>query len=377
VRKSQPNYGGGVLLGAKYSNAGAPTTPNRTQIQGDVSFVDSTIAGNTADHGAGASIGTNDKVVGDIGGKGSISFDNSTIASNSARQAGGGIYLSSYNSGDDPAQVVSSTIPLASTIVADNTANGSPEDLNRAADSTAGGFDLAFSLVENPGNAPLTQDPNKPSTTGQDPQLGALGNNGGLTQTELPAITSPVIDKGHAPNRLKFDQRGVLRSIQVDTIADALNGDATDIGAVERPASDFPPAQKPAAKDKPPVAVIKRLHLDPSTGALSVGGGTAKDDGRVVKVQYELMRKKGNKCMVLTVNGFSGWQTCKKPTAWRTAKGTNKWSVNFNRKFASGYYVLYARATDDVGLVQKKPARATFRIKGARAARRVSPRFTG
>src|SRR5262249_48646147 len=54
-------------------------------------------------------------------------------------------------------------------------------------------------------------------------KLGALANNGGPTQTHLPAPDSPVIDKGSNPAALTTDQRGSLRTL--NTIP--------DIGAVE------------------------------------------------------------------------------------------------------------------------------------------------
>ena len=61
-----------------------------------------------------------------------------------------------------------------------------------------------------------------------DPQLGALSDNGGLTQTQSPSISSPAIDAGNAdtcanPPVDGVDQRGVARPL----------GTACDIGAVE------------------------------------------------------------------------------------------------------------------------------------------------
>jgi hypothetical protein len=60
---------------------------------------------------------------------------------------------------------------------------------------------------------------------GVDPQLGPLADNGGPTQTMLPAATSPVIGKGAAKvsKPPKTDQRGKPRVI----------AGRADIGAVE------------------------------------------------------------------------------------------------------------------------------------------------
>ncbi|MGA9636757.1 MAG: choice-of-anchor Q domain-containing protein [Solirubrobacterales bacterium] len=71
--------------------------------------------------------------------------------------------------------------------------------------------------------------------------MGGLANNGGPTQTQMPAVTSPVVDKGISPGPLTTDQRGDPR--RVDTsVPNAADG--TDIGAVEL--STGPPGEAPA-----------------------------------------------------------------------------------------------------------------------------------
>jgi hypothetical protein len=66
-----------------------------------------------------------------------------------------------------------------------------------------------------------------------DPLLGALGNNGGLTQTMVPASASPVIDQGTAAdqNDLTEDQRGLTRPVVFSGLTHPFDG--SDIGAVE------------------------------------------------------------------------------------------------------------------------------------------------
>jgi CSLREA domain-containing protein len=69
-----------------------------------------------------------------------------------------------------------------------------------------------------------------------DPQLGALGDNGGATPTMLPAPTSPVIDQGTAsyqadPDTANQDQRGLTRPLVFTGLAHPYGGG--DIGAVE------------------------------------------------------------------------------------------------------------------------------------------------
>lgn len=59
--------------------------------------------------------------------------------------------------------------------------------------------------------------------------LGALGNNGGTTQTQLPQSGSPLIDSGLQDNCLTSDQRGVTRPLDGDSSGEP----GCDKGAVE------------------------------------------------------------------------------------------------------------------------------------------------
>ena len=126
---------------------------------------------------------------------------------------------------------MSSTIPLSSTIVADNKANDAANDLDRSDNTNGGGFTLTNSLIETPGGAPFTQSPAGSSITGADPALGPLADNGGPTETHLPSATSPALDVGLA-NGLDVDQRGKDRKGDQPAIPNG-PGDGTDIGAVE------------------------------------------------------------------------------------------------------------------------------------------------
>lgn len=217
------SFGGGLLV-EKY-------------VYSPVNVVDSTISGNTAAHGGGVSLsyGGTSKLFGQgRNSQGSVAFDNSTIASNAATASGGGVYLGQYTSGGSPVEK-SGTATIASTIVAGNTAAGAAQDLARPATSTTGGFNGAFSLIQQPGSAPILS--NHAVIEGVSPQLGSLGNHGGTTATMVPSGSSPVIDQGHAPGWLNSDQRGAPRTINVPGMIEPAGGDGTDIGAVELPAS--------------------------------------------------------------------------------------------------------------------------------------------
>ena len=99
---------------------------------------------------------------------------------------------------DESGTEINTPVQLDSTVVADNTAAGAPQDLRPHRDTTAGGVTAAFSLIEAAGDVTVTQAPAGASLLGLDPQLGALAANGGPTLTHLPAGTSPLIDKGKA-----------------------------------------------------------------------------------------------------------------------------------------------------------------------------------
>ncbi|HYC60708.1 MAG TPA: Calx-beta domain-containing protein [Thermoanaerobaculia bacterium] len=135
-----------------------------------------------------------------------VTLRHSTIAGNTAA-SGGNIVL--YDS--------TATLTIENSIVADGTAV-SAEDILIVDGGTVA---ANYSLVETP-PAGMTGANN---ITGVDPQLGALQDNGGATETHLPAATSLVINAGDplfaAPPTT--DQHGLPR------VADG----RTDIGSVE------------------------------------------------------------------------------------------------------------------------------------------------
>ncbi|MFL6194729.1 MAG: choice-of-anchor Q domain-containing protein, partial [Thermoanaerobaculia bacterium] len=170
------------------------------QLQGSFTLQSSTVSGNIA---------------GDAGGGiylynlygGSLTARNSTIAANSAGGAGGGLFVQSGGAS------------IEDSIVGDNTA-GADNDLATGAEASV---DLRYTLVESPGAANIND--NGGNIFNQDPQLGPLGNNGGPTQTQVPAGTSPAIDAGDPAfvPPPSTDQRGFQR---------VRNG-RLDMGAVE------------------------------------------------------------------------------------------------------------------------------------------------
>ncbi len=195
------------------------------QTRSDVLVSNSTISGNQSVNGGGISFAT------DTTQDPQLRVQNSTIAGNTATAAGGGIYVPGM---DNDANGSGDRATISSSIIADNSAPAGP-DLDGGGSGDPTTFELGFSLVEAPGTtlgANTAEIPAGSNITGQDPQLGPLADNGGPTQTHLPALTSPALDAGIA-NGLATDQRGLQRTFDASSLANAAGSDGTDMGAVE------------------------------------------------------------------------------------------------------------------------------------------------
>ena len=187
----------------------------------DLTVEQSTISGNQAVLSGGGIFGGTDV--------NSVNITRSTITGNTANSdsdatgTGGGIHLTT------------ATMPilLDNTILAGNSdlsASGAAPDLvdnglTVAATSSFVGTNAGSTLLPSPG-------PNTPDASGNligggangvlNPDLGALGNNGGPTETHLPNMGSPVVDRGSGTRTT--DQRGEPGVV----------GAAVDMGSVER-----------------------------------------------------------------------------------------------------------------------------------------------
>lgn len=185
----------------------------------------STISGNQAGNvGGGAYFYGNDTA---------LTIENSTISGNQATFAGGAVFLYLYGGQAVRHSTVAgnnattqggglftyfSSAELDHVVVADNV---SAADADVA--TGVGSFDTAFSLIETPGTASIND--NGGNLFSVDPQLGPLANNGGPTETHLPAATSPAVNAGDAAFAPPptTDQRGLAR----------VAGGRIDMGSVE------------------------------------------------------------------------------------------------------------------------------------------------
>jgi len=186
---------------------------------GDVTVTRSTFSGNTSGDDGGV-IGTR---------TGAISVTNSTFTNNSATAQGAVIAVEDSGSAS-----------LNFVTASDNTTN---IDLSGAVDSDGDGTVTNSILFGNTGGDVIARgtlsashslftstssvSPSVSGATlifGEDPLLGALGNNGGPTQTMMPGEGSPVLGAANPSGAPATDQRGYTRTT---------NGRA-DMGAVER-----------------------------------------------------------------------------------------------------------------------------------------------
>ena len=205
--------GGGAGMGGAVFNNG-----------GTVDVTNSTFSANGAVGGAG---GRNGSAGQGLGGaifnyNGHLTVLAATFEGNGAAQGGGGIY-NLGNEGDGNLGEETATAQIDGTILA----NSTNTDLVSA--SINSGTEIAFgtdNLIESE-----TGFSGSTASTA-DPQLAALADNGGATETHLPADASPAVDASTLGGPA-IDQRGETRPQGADR----------DIGSVELVSNQPPEAR--------------------------------------------------------------------------------------------------------------------------------------
>ena len=175
-----------------------------------------------------------------------VNINNSTIVRNTAGQYtynnGVGIYFNA------PGVTVISYVPTAldleSSIIANNSAGGTQEDLAIGASKTGVTISGLNNLVRTyKSDVALPSDPS--NLTGICPKLGSIRNNGGSTPTHALQSGSPMIDAGNntaiypytdPPAVATYDQRG---QGQVAPLYTRVSGPSADIGAYEYQKTDI------------------------------------------------------------------------------------------------------------------------------------------
>jgi hypothetical protein len=248
----------------------------------------STVYGNTASNSGG---GVYD--FGAYDGAPGLVVTGSTITHNTAERGGGLACYASTDSGKDLTEpIVQNTIIFGNT--ADSADLGPDLSCNFVSGMEPPGVvPTAFSLIGSV--APATQlNQSGPNLLGQDPQLGPLADNGGPTQTQKPALASPIIDQGAAFG-LTADQRGQGRPLEIPSIPNAAGGDGSDIGAVELQDSELP-SNAFTAKVKGKKIVV----------TVAAAGSVGVADAKAPLSASEAKKKKKKRKLFLKSSGGSG-----------------------------------------------------------------------
>jgi uncharacterized repeat protein (TIGR01451 family) len=226
---NQGENGGGI-----FDTGFHTTTIANTSINGNTAIGGGGIAGRSLIVFNITNTTISGNIASDVGGgittNGTINLNSSTVANNEASTdaPGGGAGLNSFGSG---------TYNLHNTIVANNLKNTTVDSncgCSGGSETCPPGAIVSIGYnLENANTCGLGLASDLPST---DPQLAALANNGGLTETHaLPhtangdGVDSPAVDAGDTANCPNNDQRGSIRPANGDLAGDP----ECDIGAFE------------------------------------------------------------------------------------------------------------------------------------------------
>ena len=186
---------------------------------GQINISTSTFADNSAIYGGALAVVNT----------GSVNITNSTFADNTATGFGGAITTDYPGMALTNVTFSGNSAPTGSALMPNN---GAVVNVRNTLFSGGSGGGHCGNPVQGASNLNFA-DPSGANSCGSsvtviaDPQLGALGDNGGPTPTMALAAGSPAIDAGAAAGAPATDQRGVARP----------QGAGYDIGAYERAAA--------------------------------------------------------------------------------------------------------------------------------------------
>ena len=211
ITRSAPSFVADTFSGNSVTSTDVVMTPSGGGIfstGSDATLINTTLTGNTALNGGG--IGT---------ANGTLKLSYSTVSANTATGGTGNL------------AAISGTYNLDDTIVA----QGVGTDNTPSNCSSGSSLDSGYNLFDDTSDsgAQCGSAAGKNDVITASPGLGALADNGGPTQTQALAASSPAIDAGNdsvcASETLGVDQRGVARPI----------GAHCDIGAFEYGGADL------------------------------------------------------------------------------------------------------------------------------------------
>lgn len=217
-----------TIADSTISNNTAESTSAVNAAFGDgnsLEIINSTISGNQSPFGGGVRVFNEDSSAGDN----TFLLAHSTVTNNTSVEDGTAVDIS----------MVAATV--SHSIIADNVGWG---DLHVQENVVTVDYSLVGDLTP---NAETAANAGAGNILGVTANLGALADNGGLTLTHLPALTSPAIGAGDpaVAGAPATDQRGLTRIVGI-----------IDIGSVEVPAVVVPgvppgPAVLPATGANP------------------------------------------------------------------------------------------------------------------------------
>ena len=269
--QATPGYGGGAAdpentPGHFLGGGGAGMGGAIFNLQGEVTVINSTIAGNSA---AGGLPQTTPAPAQGLGGavfnlNGAFTAIGSTFDNSATSHA-----TSIYNLVYDTAEGRAAQATLRNTIVAHGEGGASEDvvserNINAFTGSSADAALGERNIVEN--STALTGGTMTAAPITADPLLQALAGNGGPTQTMLPGEGSPALDAGSAFG-LTTDQRGLCRPFDLPAVSNF--DDATDIGAVEVGAQPCP--EPPPPPPPPPASFGSNTLVTLSLAAKRIG----------------------------------------------------------------------------------------------------------
>lgn len=314
---------------------------------GEAGVVNSTITGNDAGTGGGIQFGDQSSVP--------FTLTDSTVTGNEAVN-GGGVQrgLISYSS-DSP-------LDVSSSIVAANTASGTDPDFYEIP-STTGTLTIGNALLGDVSGVTYTPDPVGSNIVGANPQLGPLTNNGGPTETMLPAPTSPAINAGLA-NGLTTDQRGDARTVAYPGVPNSHGSDGTDIGAAEL-AVPPPPPPPPPPPDNEITDPFLEIESPQVEGKEKVKVKVTAGAGELVNAEVwgKIFVGKGNAVMKSTKVAVSSGQRATITVVPKKKKATRR----ILKALANGRKVtakLTGKLADAAGNEYSKDLQARLKPKG-------------
>jgi hypothetical protein len=224
-------YGNSGVINSAYGGQHSKIVLSNSTIADNVAQIGSTAGVQNQAHGAGTNA--------------TVTLNNCTIAGNSAPSVsnatsglGGGIYNHAMQNG-------TSAIILNGTIVANNFAASSGDEIyNHVETAGSASVDGSYNVVGTLGGYSFVSGSNNllgvnPMFEKDDRGSPLLKDNGGRTQTVALLSGSPAIDAGDPGNILRRDQRGYARAGRSDVGAYESEGTALRISQIARDKSDL------------------------------------------------------------------------------------------------------------------------------------------